>query len=167
MTHKASSEFNRHSPQSIEEKIRALVLLSKKLQQTDPRRAHDCAAQALTLIGNRDDLPKEKADALLSKGNALRGVSEYSGNVFESLGDFACALSHHQESYRLSQAIGDKEGVAFALLRLGNGFSEFNQKDDALRAFQQGLMMGLEIGSKNLEANFCLRLGKAHAKFST
>ncbi|MCS6987929.1 MAG: tetratricopeptide repeat protein [Chloroherpetonaceae bacterium] len=181
--------------QTPEEKIRALTALAKALGSANPKRALDLVEQALTLIGNRENLTREKADAELTKCFALRTLSDYSsalaasqsalalyetlgdkrgvalslmnvGNVNENLSDYHSALRCYQKSLALFEELGDKSGEAKALCNIGLCYFGFSDYANALSHYQRGLALFQERGEKHDEAKALCNIGQAFEKLS-
>ncbi|MCS6990220.1 MAG: tetratricopeptide repeat protein, partial [Chloroherpetonaceae bacterium] len=122
---------------TAEEKLRALIAEAQDMQNRDPQRALERADLALALIGEREDLLKEKADALNAKGNALWTLSDYPR-----------ALDCCEQSLATFERLGDKRGVARALNGIGNVYERLSDCAKALECHQQSLAMCWELGDK-------------------
>ncbi|MDW8438775.1 MAG: tetratricopeptide repeat protein, partial [Chloroherpetonaceae bacterium] len=134
---------------------RALIAEAKKARYKEPAQALDLANKALHLIGEREDLLKEKADAWLLKGDLLLERSDHSG-----------ALAALQTALRLYESLNDRQGMANALNNIGNVHYRAADYESALRHYQQSLVIYQETGDKRGIAGSHGNIGNVHYNLS-
>ncbi len=168
-------EHDSQQAQTLETRVKALNALSEALRGREPQRALSLSDEVLALIGNREDLSKAKADALLSKGIALNMLPDYNqalsvlqtartlyeslndkhgiatslksiGNAYFCLADYSTALDYYQQSLALRQELADKRGIANSLNSIGDVYEVRADYTTALDYYQQSLALRQEIG---------------------
>ncbi|MDW8438522.1 MAG: tetratricopeptide repeat protein [Chloroherpetonaceae bacterium] len=183
------------SSQTTEEKVRACIAFVENARFNEPRRALERAEEALSWIGEREDLAKEKADLLFFKGDSLWRLSDYApaleclqsalalyetlgdkrgvanalndiGNVHSNVGDYSNARRFHQQSLAIRRELGDKQGVAKSLGNLGGVCLALADYSQALRYYQECLLMFEEIGDKRNVANALNLIGNAYCSLA-
>jgi len=70
------------------------------------------------------------------------------GNVYSDLSNLSKAMEYYQMSRKKAEEIGDKLGLAAALLNIGNRYSDLSDYPNALDYQEKSLKMFQEIGDK-------------------
>jgi diguanylate cyclase (GGDEF)-like protein len=151
------------SPQRAAAHIDAAVALSSAL------RILGDYPEALTLL-------REQIRWDVARGNSLRlSVTTYlEGEVLAAMGDFSSALETFERSGRISGAIGDDQGVAFAdmevchsLVELGKFDAARSHCDRAARTFAASGDASALKETREFEAQIDLRDGRAAEALGT
>jgi DNA-binding SARP family transcriptional activator len=83
-------------------------------------------------------------------------------NLYNTLGDYRQAMTHHQQSLLVHRELGMPEEVAATLNNLGLAHLSLGQLDEAERAGQEALRLAREIPSPRVEAATLGMLGSIH-----
>ena len=107
--------------------------------------------RASLLVGEKDLITVELRKALITQAGKLRIQGSYTE-----------ALAVYDLTYRIAEQIGDKSGVATALLGIGG--VRFNQADykAALEYYQKSLSLSEAAGDRQLTATLLRGIGSIH-----
>jgi tetratricopeptide (TPR) repeat protein len=103
-----------------------------------------------------DDLNKSKK--LLDKAFTLNNISQ----IFKVQGDYDTALTYLQQSLKICQQIGNKEGEGVALDNIGQIYDAKGDYDSALTYLQQSLKIRQQIGDKAGEGTSLNNIGQIY-----
>jgi tetratricopeptide (TPR) repeat protein len=101
---------------------------------------------------------------LLSKvrGRDEAIISHNLARTLQALGAYDEALSHYQQSLKIAEEIGDKDGVATVLHNLGGLHREQGSYDEALSHFQHSLKIYEELRDISGVAKLLAEIGTLH-----
>ncbi|MFN8440690.1 MAG: tetratricopeptide repeat protein, partial [Caldilineaceae bacterium] len=127
-------------------------------------------ASALCGLGNNDAMHDRLEQALnyyelsltIARQNGFRQLENMlvsNAGVLQQLrGDFIDARSNFLHSLEVSQALGDRYGIALAYTNLGVLFNVLGLHQSALEQLSQALKLFREIGSQRMEADLLVNL---------
>jgi serine phosphatase RsbU (regulator of sigma subunit)/Flp pilus assembly protein TadD len=95
---------------------------------------------------NEADLENKKMVTKLK--TILAGALNNEGYYYKDLGDIPLALDYYEQSLKMDESIGNKEGVATSLNNLGTIYLNQGMKKEALRYFMKSLALNEEAGDK-------------------
>lgn len=159
---------------AISEQIRVLALLAKDFRSTNLSKAREAAETCLSLIGESEFYPSEKALALTTlgicnrfDGNAQRAIEQFSeaqtlfrslndsfnvadshlklGSVYRYLTDYDNALQSYEKGLSMFREMNNLSGTAMALNNLGNVFYSIANYASALQCYQESLSLYLSL----------------------
>ncbi len=84
------------------------------------------------------------------------------GNAYYYLGEYQQAIDSFQQSLKIKQEIGDRNGEAKSLNNLGSAYNSLGEYQQAIDYLQQSLEITREIGDRNGEAKSLNNLGNAY-----
>src|SRR5262249_12272627 len=84
------------------------------------------------------------------------------GNVHQSQGNYTEALEQYQKSLKISEDIGDKDGIALILSHIGSIHQSRGNYTEAMEQYQKSLKIAEEIGNKADIANTLGCIGEVH-----
>jgi signal transduction histidine kinase len=146
MTMAQSSEkiTSLHDPSQI----RVLALLAKDFRSSNLAKAKETAEMCLTLIGESNLYPNEKALALTTLGICNR----FDGNSQKAIMQFS-------EAQSLYTSLNDSFNIADCYLKLGGVYRYLTDYQNALDCYQKGLLMFRELNNANGTAMSLNNLG--------
>jgi len=89
-------------------------------------------------------------------------VLTYTGNIYESFGDYEMALDYCQRAYNAASAIGHHEGIGEAQSVLGLIYSRLSDYDRALKAYRESLRIREEMGDQMAAASSLNRMARIY-----
>jgi serine phosphatase RsbU (regulator of sigma subunit) len=89
-------------------------------------------------------------------------VLTYTGNIYESFGDYETALDYGQRAYQAASGNGHQEAVGEAQSVLGLIYSRLSDYDRALKAYAESLRIREELGDRMAAASSLNRIARIH-----
>ena len=122
-----------------------------------------------------EDYPHSPPDSVLNLAHRLfqysrkedyqRGMARaltFQGNAYFDEGEYPEAMAHYQTGLKISQEIGDKNGVVWFLFFIGNIYEIQEDLPKALDYYQRALKISEEIGDKD-EIGLLVRIASIYS----
>ncbi|MEG4328912.1 CHAT domain-containing protein [Microcoleus sp. herbarium5] len=84
--------------------------------------------------------------------------------IYAEFGEHQKALDYYNQSFSLSQEIGDRRWQTFTLIVVGNVYSGLGEKQKALDYYNQSLPLSRETGDRSVEAFALICAGRVYSE---